>query len=328
MVRPPCAYLIMPKILLVKTSSMGDIIHNLPVVNDLCRHVPGAEIDWVVEEGFAQIPAMHPQIVKVIPVALRRWRRNWFSLKTWREISAFLACLRDSQYDIVLDTQGLVKSLVIGCLARGPRHGFDAESAREGFATRFYRKAYPASWQWHAVERNRSLAAQVFGYHLTDKARYGLQAPPLGLAWAPAPPYAVLLHATSREEKLWPEQAWVELGQYLVSQALKCVLPWGDAEELARSQRLAAQFEATIPPRTKLAEMATLLAGARMVIGVDTGLTHLAVALQTPIIAIYCASQPALNGVYASATALNLGDEGNPPTVAEVIEALKPFMRA
>ncbi|MHB1291350.1 MAG: lipopolysaccharide heptosyltransferase I [Sulfuricella sp.] len=344
----------MPKILLVKTSSMGDVIHNLPVVSDILVHFPEAEIDWVVEESFAGIPALHPGVGEIIPVAVRRWRKNLFSRTVHAEISAFITHLRSKTYDVVLDTQGLIKSAVIARLAQGARCGFDRHSAREPLAALLYDKTLRVEKSQHAVMRNRLLAGRALGYSPDDPVNYGIVAPALvdnqsddgrsGLArdqlrqsrprpllpnlpnlmdWLPTTPFLVLLHATSRDDKLWPEADWIALGAYLAGKGIACVLPWGSAAEQQRSRRLAERIpNAVVPPALTLGQAATLLSHSIATVGVDTGLVHLAAALNVPAIAIYCASDPGLTGLYTNGQAVNLGGTGTPPDAASVIDAL------
>lgn len=313
----------MPKILLVKTSSMGDVIHNLPVVSDILAHFPEAEIDWVVEESFAGIPALHPGVGEIIPVAVRRWRKNLFSRTVLAEISAFVKHVRSKTYDVVLDTQGLIKSALITRLAQGARCGFDRHSAREPLAALFYDKTLKVEKNQHAVVRNRLLAGRALGYSPDDPVNYGIAAPSLALPWLPTTPFAVLLHATSRDDKLWPEADWIALGAYLAGKGIACVLPWGSAAEQQRSRRLAERIpNAVVPPALTLGQAATLLSHSIATVGVDTGLVHLAAALNVPAIAIYCASDPGLTGLYTSGQAVNLGGAGAPPDAASVIDAL------
>lgn len=314
----------MPKILLVKTSSMGDVIHNLPVVSDILAHFPEAEIDWVVEESFAGIPALHPGVGEIIPVAVRRWRRNLFSRTVLAEISAFVTRLRSKTYDVVLDTQGLIKSAVIARLAQGARCGFDRKSAREPLAALFYDKTLRVEKNQPAVVRNRLLAGRTLGYSPDDPVNYGIAAPPLALPWLPTTSFVVLLHATSRDDKLWPETDWIALGTYLAGKGIACVLPWGSAAEQLRSQRLAEKIPlSVVPPALTLGQAASLISHSIATVGVDTGLVHLAAALTVPAIAIYCASDPGLTGLHVSSgQAINLGGAGTPPDTASVIEAL------
>jgi heptosyltransferase I len=311
-----------PRILFVKTSSLGDVVHNCPAVSDVARNVPGAMIDWVVEESFAEIAALHGSVRRVIPVAVRRWRGELLSADTWSGIAAFRRALKSERYDVVIDSQGLVKSALIGALALGPKHGFDRTSAREPFAARFYdvRHAVPAAL--HAVERNRRLAAAALGYTLAGACDYGLRV----TDDAPIPvrsPYALLLTMTSREDKLWPEEHWRSLGAALEGRGLHCLLPWGSEEERRRCGRIATAIRGAVVPRSMtLAELARLARKAHCVVGVDTGLAHLAAALDVPVAGLYCGSDPALTGLYGSERVINLGGMGKPPSVKEVLEAL------
>ena len=322
---PNPAFLSNPTILLVKTSSLGDVLHNLPVVSDIARHYPDAQIDWVVEESFAALPKLHPAVRNVIPVAVRRWRGKLLSATVWREIAAFRSTLTAQHYDIAIDTQGLFKSALLMRGAQGLRCGFDRHSTREPLAASLYQRTFPVATGQHAVERNRQLAAQALGYTLQGRAEYGIRLPEIMRpAWLEQGAYAVLLHATSRADKLWDEANWIALGQYLHEKSLRCVLPWGNETEQARSLRLADAIpDALVPPRLNLNEAAALLGGAQAVIGVDTGLAHLAAALGVPTVGIYTATDPALTGLYAGRYAVNLGNIDRAPDTAAVIGALQ-----
>ncbi|MDR2000928.1 MAG: lipopolysaccharide heptosyltransferase I [Zoogloeaceae bacterium] len=318
------------RILLVKTSSLGDVVHNLPVATDIMRRFAGAEIDWAVEESFAELPRLHPAIRRVIPVALRRWRKSLWSPATWREIGDFKRAIKADAYDAVIDTQGLLKSALIAREARGPRIGHDRGSAREPVAARFYDRQFAVPRALHAVQRNRLLAAEALGYVPSAEIDYGISARPLTADWLPQGDYAVLLTATSRAEKEWPEADWQTLGKALTAAGLHCVLPSGSARERERATRLAAGLGdcGIAAPALNLTELAGLLAGARVVIGVDTGLIHLAAALGRPAIALYCGSDPALTGVLAGNDAINLGATGAPPKAdAVVCQALDSLRR-
>jgi heptosyltransferase-1 len=342
---------------------MGDVIHNLPVVSDILAHFPEAEIDWVVEESFAGIPALHPGVGEIIPVAVRRWRKNLFSRSVHAEISAFVKHLRGKTYDVVLDTQGLIKSGIITRIAQGARCGYDRQSAREPLAALFYDKALRVEKNLHAVVRNRLLAGRAFGYSPDDTVNYGIAtdslplckrgiegdlstveippSPPFAkggispvqfdplLAWLPTTPFVVLLHATSRDDKLWPEADWIALGAYLAGKGIVCVLPWGSTTEHERSQRLAGKIPlSVVSPALTLRQAATLLSYSIATVGVDTGLVHLAAALNVPAIAIYCASDPGLTGLHVSSgQAINLGGAGTPPDTASVIDALSSMVK-
>lgn len=318
----------MPRILLIKTSSLGDVVHNLPIVTDIAAAMPDAIIDWVVEEAFAAIPALHPQVSRILPVAVRRWRRGLWRSSVWREMRAFIRALRGQTYDAVIDTQGLLKSAWIAGAAHGVRHGLDRQSSREPLAW-FYDHTHTVAWGQHAVERNRQLAAQALGYALSTPAQYGIAAAVQTCSWLePGRPHAVLLHATSADRKLWPEARWVELGRALTAQDMTCVLPWGAPAEFERSRRLAQKIpQAVVPERMALSELAALLAQARMVVGTDTGLTHLAGALGVPTVGVYCATDPAATGLHACLRSVNLGGIDAPPAAAQVIAVANGMMR-
>lgn len=312
----------MTRILLVKTSSLGDVVHNLPVVRDIRRALPEAAIDWVVESSFAAIPRMHPGVAGVIPVAVRRWRKSIGRPSVWSEIREAIGAIRYERYDAVIDTQGLAKSACLAALARGPRFGLDWRSSREPLAL-FYDRTFAIPWGLHAVERNRLLAARALGYAPDPEIEFGIRAEPVRCEWLDDAPYAVLLHATSSRAKLWPEDHWDALAAQLAERGWWCLLPWGDFEEKARAERLAERMtHAVVPPALDLRQLAGLLAKARAVVGVDTGLTHLAAALGAPTVGVYRATDPQATGVYGCARARNVGGVGVLPAPAAVLAAL------
>jgi heptosyltransferase-1 len=305
----------MKTILFVKTSSLGDVVHNCPAVSDAARAAPGAAIDWIVEEPFAGVAAMHRAVRRVIPVAVRRWRSGLWKPSVWSEIGAWRKALHGERYDAVIDTQSLLKSALIAKAASGTRHGMDRASAREWLAPRFYDVRHAVPRGLHAVERNRVLTGKALGFAPGDSLDYGL-----GVPTAQRSGYVVLLTMTSRADKLWPEERWIELGHELRAAA---ILPWGSAAERARAGRIAAAIGGTVLPRRSLEELARLFASARWVVGLDTGLTHLAAALGVPTIGIYCGSDPALTGLYGAPQAKNLGAPGRAPGVEEVLRTLR-----
>jgi len=320
-------------VLLVKTSSLGDVVHNLPVVDDLHRALPGVQVDWLVEQAFAEVPALHPGVREVIPCSLRRWRsRPWAaeSRAGWRAMRARLSA---QPYDLVVDTQGLLKSALLARLAAGPRAGFDRASVRETLATRFYQQLHRVPRTLHALERNRQLVALAAGYPLSGPPSYGLRlrsgggiadATPLPADWDPRSPFAVFLHATARAEKLWPESAWIALGREVHDRlGVRAVIPWGSDVERVRAERLAQSIPgARVPARAGLGELARGMAQARVVVGVDTGLLHLASAVGARCIGIYVATDPARNGLYPASVGLNLGGVSIVPGPGEVLAAV------
>lgn len=333
------------RLLLVKTSSLGDVVHALPVASDLRRKFPGLEIDWVVEEAYADIPHLHPAVRHVIPVALRRWRRSLTRAATWREMRAALAALRADDYDLILDVQGLVKSALLVAMARrapgGRRYGHGRGSAREPLAAMFYDNGLDIPKDLHAVERNRRLAAAACGYACDLPLDYGIaascaapgDAKVVRPSWLGPEPCAVLLTGTSREEKLWPEDRWTGLMASLAGHGLRSVLPAGSPAERDRAGRLAAALPATtvVAPPLTLAALAGLCAHARLVVGLDTGLTHLAVALGRPTLALFSGSNPLLTGAYAgnppTTPLCNLGASGAAPDVAAACAAASELLQ-
>ena len=291
------------------------MVHNCPAVSDAARKIPAAEIDWVVEAPFAGIAAMHPAVRRVIPVRLREWRRRWWRGGTWRELARFRKTLQAERYDAVVDTQSLLKSALVASWALGPRHGMDRASAREPLAARFYDRTHAVPRAAHAVERNRALTALALGYEVDGAPDYGLA----GVDSEGEERYAVLLTMTSRDDKLWPEERWIETARAL---GMRAVLPWGSEAERARATRIASAISGEVAPRMTLEQLARLFARAQAVIGVDTGLTHLAAAVGARTVGIYCGSDPALTGIYGALRATNVGALGRAPQVAEVLRAL------
>lgn len=313
----------MMNVLIVRTSSMGDLIHTYPALTDLAAHIPELSLTWLAEEGFADIAALHPAVDKVVPIAWRRWRRQVFRASTWDEVRACRRALSSTRWDVVLDCQGLVKSAIPARWSGAAVSGYDRASIREPLASLLYARRYRVPRELSAIERNRQLFGQVFGYTPQGAPRFGVgrgQRP----SWLGEAPYAVLLHATSRDSKLWPESLWVALGLRLRQEAgLAAVLPWGGPEERARALRLAAAIPGAVAaPRMALREAAGLLGHADAVVGVDTGLTHLANAQDVPLVAIYTDTDPALTGVVETARALNVGGVERCPAVDEVWERL------
>lgn len=305
----------MTTILFVKTSSLGDVVHNCPAVSDAARALPSAAIDWVVEEPFVAIARMHRSVRRVIPVAVRRWRSSLWKPDVWREIGARKRELAAQRYDAVVDTQSLFKSALIARAASGRRHGLDRASAREWVAPLLYDVQHAVPRELHAVERNRRLAASALGFSVSGPPEYGLQIPGTEKSG-----YVVFLTMTSRADKLWPEERWIGLARGMRAPA---VLPWGSEEERTRAQRIADAIGGTVLPRKGLDELAKVLVAARAVVGLDTGLTHLAAALGAPTVGIYCASDPALTGIYGAPRAHNVGARGRAPEVAEVLRLLE-----
>ncbi|MDA8510814.1 lipopolysaccharide heptosyltransferase RfaC [Citrobacter sp. Igbk 14] len=289
------------RVLIVKTSSMGDVLHTLPALTDAQQAIADIQFDWVVEEGFAQIPSWHPAVNRVISVAIRRWRKAWFSAPIKAERKAFRDAVRLQNYDVVIDAQGLVKSAaLVTRLAHGIKHGMDWSTAREPLASLFYNRKHHIAKQQHAVERTRELFAKSLGYAKPQsQGDYAIAQHFLSERDADAGQYAVFLHATTRDDKHWPEAKWRELIGLLNHSEIRIKLPWGAPHEEARARRLAEGFDyVDVLPRMSLGDVARILAGAKFVVSVDTGLSHLTAALDRPNVTLYGPTDPGLIGGY------------------------------
>ncbi len=306
------------RLLIVKTSSMGDVVHALPVVTDVLRQHPGAQIDWLVEAPFAAIPQLNPGVSRVVPMAWRKWRDKLFQRATWRTMGALRAELRLEPYDLILDLQGLLKSALWARQARGPVAGYDRASLREPMAAWAYQRTAAVPRELHAVQRCRMLAAAHLGYPVPHSAPdFGLKAPTAG--WKPHGPYAVIIPNASRPEKLWPERSWVAVGQRLKDRGWLPLVLWGRDAEQTLAERIAAGCDGDVPPFLKVGDMAGVLAGAQQVVGLDTGFTHLAAAFGRPTVGIYCDHEPGLAGITGSGPVASIGGKGQVPSKNEVL---------
>lgn len=309
------------RILIVRTSSLGDLIHMLPAITDIARHVPGVEIDWVVEEAFAEIPAWHPAVGQVIKIAHRRWRKAWWSSQARQERKAVLERIHNTRYDLVLDMQALLKSVWIVRAASGVHHGLDWRSAREPLCSLFYDVKHRIPFWQPAVKRQRDLASAVFGYRYDDQPDFGL-----GQRFCRQvkhPPYAVIMPSASRDDKLWPVASWQGVFDRLQAHGLGLILLAGSDREAQRAQALIATREnAMVQPRSSLTELARLLAESRIMVGLDSGLTHLAAAVGTDTVGIYKASTPVRTPVTGQGMTFSLGERDHEPTLGAVLDAV------
>lgn len=285
--------------LLIKTSSLGDVIHTLPALTDLQRCRPDIVLDWVVEENFAEIPTWHPSINQVIPVSLRRWRKAPFQAWKNKEWQYFKQQLTAQHYDSVLDAQGLLKSAWLAWQAWGERAGLDKKSAREPLASYFYHQHYPIERNQHAVERLRQLFAQHFNYdHASLCLDYGIN--DYFSNEKQQVPYLVFLHGTTWLTKHWPDEHWYTLTSLASDAGYQIKCAWGNEQEYQRAKNITAiaPNAVEILPKGNLSTLAKVLAGATAVVGVDTGLAHLAAALSIPTLSIYAPTRPSLTGTY------------------------------
>ncbi|MER9302189.1 lipopolysaccharide heptosyltransferase I [Mesorhizobium sp. M0293] len=285
------------KVLIVKTSSMGDVIHTFPAVEDASRNRPDVTFDWCVEEAFAGIVALHPAIDRIHTVAIRRWRKTLFDGATWREAAGLRRTLRDCRYDLVIDAQGLLKSALVARQAGSPIAGFDRSSAREPSATLLYDVTYAVPRDLHAIERTRRLFGLALGYQPDLSTLASGIVPPAGTLAGIAGKTAFLLHGTSREDKKWPIQDWIETCRLVVDRGMTPVTTWSNDREKAVAEAIASAVPSTVVvPKSPLGEIAAILGRSTLVIGADTGLTHLASAFGLPTVAVFLATEPGLTG--------------------------------
>ena len=284
------------RVLLIKTSSLGDLIHSFPALTDAATAYPGIEFHWLVEESFAEVPGWHPAVSRTIPIALRRWRKHW--LRAWkdRELSGFRSALQQSGYELVIDAQGLIaKSAIPAWLARGQVHGYDRSSAREPLASLFYQGRHRVSRELHAIERVRRLFAAALGYQVPENPPdYGLQV--INSAERNTN-QLVLLHGTTWPSKHWPVSYWAELVRLAEHEKFTCKLPWATPEEQSRAEQISALADGgQVLPKMSLTELKNLLSSAAGCVGLDSGLAHVAAAVSTPAITLYGPTNVGLTG--------------------------------
>lgn len=286
------------RVLLIKTSSLGDVIHTLPALTDALRVIPGLQVDWVVEESFADIAALHPAVARTIPIAIRRWRKQPFSFRRDPLWQSFSKTIKAQAYDAIIDAQGLLKSAWIGLLARGPRYGLDKHSLREPLSAWFYQHKIAVAKGQHAVERSRQLFAQALRYELPPTpGDYGLNLVKINPG-SHTSNSLLFLHGTTWASKHYPENYWIKLAQLAQENGFQVNLPWGNAQEQQRAERIAKAGSATVLPKMDLAALTQTLAQCAGVIGVDSGLGHLACALNIPTLALYGPTNPQLTSTY------------------------------
>jgi heptosyltransferase-1 len=325
------------KILIVKLSSLGDVLHTLPIIFDIRTHLPSAQIDWLVEEAYVdllkplQADPINPYIDQVIPFGLRRWKKNIFSKTNWVELIQLIRKLRANRYDLIIDFQGLIKSALIAALARsnslviGPYNSTDF-SSYEPLARQFYSQTVAIPKQCHAIEVARYLINHALGIQSngTKPHFYSVfEQCVLPDMFIESKPYALCFHATARHEKRWGMEAWVEIGKYLFERGITPIYPWGNTEEKAISETIVRQIPGAVVPQVfSLRDYFEIIQQARLTIGVDTGLTHLAAVLYCPTIELYCDSPIWKTRGYWSDSIINLGDLGAPPDTISVKSAI------
>jgi lipopolysaccharide heptosyltransferase I len=288
----------MRRVLLIKLTSLGDLIHALPALSDAKSARPELEFDWVIDENFQEIAGWHPAVRGVITSNHREWREALVRAKTHGSISKMIAAIRAAEYDLVIDGQGNFKTAVLSLFARGTRAGFDRHSVREWIAHFAYQRRFAASKNAHAIDRLRRLFASALDYPLPASPpdfriqRDRLVAPKVDLP----KDYLVFVHNASWKTKLWPERHWTALVGKSVQAGFRVLLPWGNTQEEARAKRLAIGAQVQVLPKLTLSEMGYVLERARACVCVDTGLSHLAAALDVPSITLYGSTDSGLIG--------------------------------
>ena len=338
------------KFLLVKLSSLGDVLHNLPIVWDIRRHYPQAQIDWVVEEAYVDLlkPLQTTSTFKgidcIIPIGLRRWKRNFFSLHNWQELFQFIRTLKTEKYDEIIDSQGLIKSALVARLARKTLSGkvtglanATEYSGYEPLARTFYDESVQVPKQCHAVDRSRHVLSSAMRTPLINRSSPVAFYPSHFIGQLTKPldqgaqsnlsdlkkPYVLCFHATAREAKKWSQESWIAVGQYLIKKGLTPIYPWGNWSEKKVSQEISTDVEGSIvPPAYSIHDYFQIISQASLSIGVDTGLTHLSAVLNRPTVEIYCDSPAWKTEGYWSQKIINLGDIGKPPSAQSVLQAI------
>jgi len=321
------------RILLVKMSSMGDIIHNMPLVHDIKQHYPEAIIDWGVEEAFVELARLNPLVNQVIPVGMRRWKKVLFSKNTWLEFFKFKKNLQQFHYDAILDTQGLIKSAFIAKLARGASFGQDTNTAREGLAGYLVHHPLDIPRNLHAIARNRLIGALALNYAVDDNnihydMQFNAEVDPHLAALLPDN-CIMLFHSSARDAKHWPNEHWIALGQNLNAQGYALALPWGSVPEKLRAETIANSLKnALVLPKLSIIQLASLMRHTQACIGLDTGLTHIAVALNIPTLAIFTDTYLWQAGAAPSpqGCAITIGGKPALPSAVDCISALNRLM--
>jgi len=288
----------MKRVLLIKLTSLGDLIHALPALSDAKDARPELEFDWVIDENFQEIARWHPAVKGVVTSNHRQWREALTHPATLGSMSHLIAGIRAVEYDLVIDAQGNFKTALLSMFARGPRAGFDRHSVREWNAHLAYQRRFAVSKNAHAIERLRLLFAAALDYPVpASQPDFRLQRERFVKPKVDLPgEYLVFVHSASWKTKLWPEPHWEDLLKRSVQSGFKVLLPWGNSDEEARARRLAIHSGIQVLPRLSLSEMAYVLERARACVCMDTGLSHLIAALNVPSITLYGATDSGLIG--------------------------------
>nr|BET44761.1 MAG: lipopolysaccharide heptosyltransferase RfaC [Candidatus Aschnera chinzeii] len=310
------------KILIVKTSSMGDIIHTLPAISDAALKYKCIQFDWIVEEDFIEIPAWHQSVKQVFSIAMRRWRKQLFKSSVKKEIINFRQQIQKNKYDIIIDVQGLLKSaLLLFYCKYDISHGYNWSSARESLASLFYDKTYYIDKYQHAIERIRKLFASILNYtYIENKINYGINQYFSSLRRVDNnEKYIIFLHSSSRYDKCWPEYHWRMLIKLIEEKNLIIKLPWNTDLEFLQAKRISSGFKnVKILPKMSLEHIAKEILFSQAVVSIDTGLSHLTAAFNKHHIALYGPSNPNLIGIFGENQEICISPNGK-------MESIKPI---
>ncbi|MBS0290247.1 MAG: lipopolysaccharide heptosyltransferase I [Proteobacteria bacterium] len=294
----------MKRVLIIKMSSMGDVIHTLPALTDVSNIYPNIIFDWIVEPGFAEVPRWHKSVNTVIEAPLRRLRKTpWQALQSGEWIK-LISAIRHTTYDAIIDAQGLIKSALVAQFAKGPVWGFDRKSVRDPVASLLYRNKVNVEKQQHAVEKVRQLFAKIFQYEVNTLPDYGIDKNRLvNISYGDNT--VIFLHGTTWTTKHWPASYWCQLAAKVSSQGFQVLLPWGNDVENQRAKLIRQYCEQKhcgllpiVLPKLCLGEITSLIAKAKGIVAVDTGLGHIAAAMAVPTVSLYGSTDPRLTGAY------------------------------
>lgn len=314
------------RILIIRLTSLGDIIHTYPMVYDIKHNVPNTKIDWLVDENFADIVKFNPLINRVISIPLRKWKQDKFlfvfNLLKW------LKNLKYIKYDYIIDSQGLIKSAMLSKYFIGVRYGFDKKSAREKLAPLFYDRTFKIEKNQLAINKNRELASKIFEYNISNKVNFGIkQSFPRLEKYNYR--YIIFFHGCSNDKKKYPIEKFIELANYLIhNNDISIILPYGNLKEkehsIAIHNKVINKDKIIIPQKIfSFSELYSLIYNAEFIFGVDTGLTHLANALNKHLIAIFTHTSHKRTGIIESNIAKNIGGNQDIPSVDTLINLYK-----
>ena len=287
------------RVLIIKLTSMGDLMHAFPAITDMAARYPNLEIDWVVDEGFAEVPLWHPSVKRVITTAHRRWKKNLVSCYRKGEFQQFYRTLNADDYDVVVDLQSNLKSAVVSWLRKDKVHGYDRHTCRERPAHWAYGQHYHVALRQHAIERQRELMAKILGYVKPEtQPDYGIDLHACQLPDISLPEnYVVCVHNASWPTKLWPQECWQQLIERVANKGYRVLLPCGNHQEYERAQRIADTHACAIAlPKMSLNQTAAIIQGAKAAVCSDTGLAHMTAVTNTPSITLYAVTDTVLIG--------------------------------